>query len=217
VPDPVVSFPMSTEFLDPWPTKMVRKVVADCEEPNRELLKLIREWDRASKDLTTDYRDNNPFDIDSPATNWLRQQVNQTVIEYLSAIGIDFAVDWQIHGWANLNRQGDYHDPHNHPHSYLSGTYYVKMPTGRAKRRQRSDVRPNAITFYDPRPGFNMGSIKNDPYVDPEFTVMPEPGLLLLWPAALMHFVHPNLFDETRVSISFNIVLKWSNAYLPDQ
>jgi uncharacterized protein (TIGR02466 family) len=208
---------MTIEILDLWPTKLVKKTLLDFDEPNRELLELVREWDRSSKDLTTDYRHNNPFEIDAPATNWLREQVNQAVVEYLQAIGIDFPVDWQIHGWANLNRSGDYHDPHNHPHCYLSGTYYVKVPSKGAKRRQRADVRPNRITFYDPRSGFNMQSIANDPYIEPEYTVMPSPDLLMLWPASLMHFVHPNLSDETRVSISFNIILKWSDDYLPEQ
>ncbi len=209
---------MSTDILDLWPTKLVRKTLDDVDEPNRELLKLVREWDKAAAgDLTTDYHDNNPFEIDSPATNWLRAQVNATVIEYLKAIGMDYAVDWQIHGWANVNRTGDYHDPHNHPHCYLSGTYYVKVPSDDGKRRQRADVRPNAITFYDPRAGFNMQSIRNDPYVDPEFTIKPTPGLLMLWPSSLMHFVHPNLSERSRVSISFNIILKWSNDYLPQQ
>lgn len=206
-----------TEILDLWPTKLVRKTLADFDDPNRQLLKLVRDWDKANRNLTTDYRDNNPFEIDSPATNWLRAEVNQTVIEYLGAIAIDFPVDWQIHGWANLNRTGDYHDPHNHPHCYLSGTYYVKVPKAAGGRRQRRDLRPNHITFYDPRTAFNMLSIRADPYVDPEFTVLPEPGLLMLWPAGLMHFVHPNLSDETRVSISFNIVLKWADHYLPAQ
>jgi len=208
---------VSIDILDLWPTKLVRKTLADFEAPNKELLKLVMGWDRALKDLTTDYHDNNPFEVDSVATNWLRQQVNTTVIEYLKATGIDFPVNWQIHGWANVNRRGDYHDPHNHPHCYLSGTYYVKVPTKRSSSRQRGDVRPNAITFYDPRTGFNMQSIRNDPYVEPEFTVLPEPGLLMMWPASLMHFVHPNLVDDKRVSISFNIILKWSNDYLPKQ
>ena len=39
----------------------------------------------------------------------------------------------------------------------------------------------------------------------------------MMWPASLMHFVHPNLADETRISLSFNIVLKWSDDYLPQQ
>ncbi|MDD9878962.1 MAG: TIGR02466 family protein, partial [Magnetovibrio sp.] len=152
-----------------------------------------------------------------PGAHWLREHVNGAVIQYLQGIGSDYPVDWQIHAWANVNRSGDYHDPHNHPHCYLSGTYYVKIPGAPDIGRRRADARPNRITFYDPRAGFNMQSIKNDPYIDPEFTVLPEPGLLMLWPAGLMHFVHPNLSDEARVSISFNIVLKWADHYLPSQ
>ena len=205
------------EILDLWPTKLVRKNLNNSEENNRKLLKLIREWDRTNKDLTTSYRENNPFELDTSATNWLRSEVNQTIIEYLQAIEINFPVDWQIHGWANVNRNGDYHDPHNHPHCYLSGSYYVKIPKVLSTRRQRSDIRPNHISFYDPRTPFNMQSIKGDPYIDPEFTVLPAPGLLMLWPSSLMHFVHPNLSDETRVSISFNIMLKWADHYLPTQ
>ncbi len=206
-----------TEFLDLFPTKMVRAELDDFEAPTQDLIKLIREMEKANKGLTTDYRENNPLEYDREGPNWLRAQINQTVIAYLQSIGIDYSVNWQIHAWANINRAGDYHDPHNHPHAYLSGTYYLKMPGEGAKKRQRSDVRPNAITFYDPRTGFNMSSIRNDPYVDPELTVMPKPGLLMMWPAALMHFVHPNLSDETRISLSFNIVLKWSDEYLPAQ
>lgn len=206
-----------TEFLDLFPTKMVRAELDDFEAPTQDLIKLIREMEKANKGLTTDYRENNPLEYDREGPNWLRAQINQTVIAYLQSIGIDYSVNWQIHAWANINRAGDYHDPHNHPHAYLSGTYYLKIPGEGAKKRQRSDVRPNAITFYDPRTGFNMSSIRNDPYVDPELTVMPKPGLLMMWPAALMHFVHPNLSDETRISLSFNIVLKWSDEYLPAQ
>ena len=206
-----------TEFLDLFPTKMVRAELDDFEAPTQDMIKLIREMEKANKGLTTDYQENNPLEYDREGPNWLRAQINQTVIAYLQSIGIDYSVNWQIHAWANINRAGDYHDPHNHPHAYLSGTYYLKMPGEGAKKRQRSDVRPNAITFYDPRTGFNMSSIRNDPYVDPELTVMPKPGLLMMWPAALMHFVHPNLSDETRISLSFNIVLKWSDEYLPTQ
>ena len=206
-----------TDFLDLFPTKLVRRRLDGFEDPTRDLIKQVREMDKTHKSLTTDYRENNPLEYDRPGANWLRGEINQTVIQYLQHIGIDYAVNWQIHAWANINRGGDYHDPHNHPRAYLSGTYYLKMPGEGAVRKQREDVRPNRITFYDPRTGFNMSSIRNDPYVDPEFTVLPEPGLLMMWPGALMHFVHPNLTDETRISLSFNIVLKWSDDYLPRQ
>ncbi len=91
------------------------------------------------------------------------------------------------------------------------------MPAVMEKLQTRADVRPGRITFYDPRPGVNMTAIKGDPYVEPEYTVTPEAGMVLLWPAFINHFVHPNLSKETRVSISFNIVLKWSDHYLPEQ
>ena len=100
--------------------------------------------------------------------------------------------------------------------SWTSGTYYLKIPTLK-EIGSRKDSRQNQITFYDPRSTTNMGAIKNDPYIEPEYSVMPEPGLLMIWPAFLNHFVHPNLSKQTRISVSFNIVLKWSEEYLPDQ
>ena len=172
--------------------------------------------EKTNKNLTIDYRDNNLLNVDHPGANWLRTEVNASVIQYLKAIKINYSVDWQIHAWANINRLGDYHDPHNHPHCYLSGTYYVKIPKI-SEVAGRGDLRPNNITFYDPRQGVNMNSIKDDPYVEPEFTLLPKPGLILLWPAFLNHFVHPNLSNETRVSVSFNIILKWADHYLPIQ
>lgn len=204
-------------ILPLWPTLFVRRRLPGHEDPDRALVKLSRDLEKDNRDLTTDYRAPDLFNMDRPAVNWLRTQLNQTVIDYLGALGIDYPVNWTIHGWININRFGDYHDAHNHPRAYLSGTYYVKMPGAPEALHTRSDLRPGCITFYDPRPGVNMNAIRNDPYVDPEYTVRPEPGLLLMWPAFINHFVHPNLSKGTRISISFNIVLKWADHYLPEQ
>ena len=209
-----------TDIIDLWPTRLLKTKLDGHEAFNPGLLKLIRGWEKDNRNLTTDYRDLNPFEVDSEPTSWLRAGVNGAVVEYLKSCRIGYGVDWQIMGWANINRMGDYHDPHNHPHCYLSGTYYVKLPkldSGKGSSRNRNDRRPSRITFYDPRPAFNMNAIAGDPYIEAEHTVDPEAGLLMLWPAQLMHFVHPNLSDETRVSISFNIILKNVQNYLPDQ
>ena len=204
-------------ILDLWPTKFVRRTLPGFEEPTQTLIKLIRDMERVNKNLTTDYLAPDFFNLDDPAVGWLREQINLTVIDYLRAIGIDYDVKWTIQGWPNINRLGDYHDAHNHPGSYLSGTYYLKVPTVKEPMRNRADLRPSHITFYDPRPGVNMTAIAKDPYVDPEFTVLPEPGLLMMWPAFLSHFVHPNLSKDTRVTVSFNIVLRWQDHYRPTQ
>jgi len=203
-------------IVDLWPTRLVQRHLPDFEGFNQALLKHVREMEKTNRSLTVDYKDNNPLEHDALGPNWLRGEINQTVTEYLGAIGIDYPVNWQIHAWANINRLGDYHDPHNHPHSYLSGSYYMKVPTGK-DAGQRGDARSSHITFYDPRPGINMNSIKGDPYIDPEHTILPEAGMLLMWPSFLNHFIHPNLSKQTRISLSFNIVLKWTDHYLPEQ
>ena len=204
------------DIIDLWPTKILQRYLKNFEKPNSLLLKLLNEMNKENKNISTDYRENNLLNLDHPGTNWLRDSVNDAVIDYLKSASIDYSVDWQIHSWANINRLGDYHDPHNHPHSYLSGAYYLKVPSS-IEIGSREDTRPNCISLYDPRPGINMGSIKKDPYIDPEFTIMPRPGLLMLWPAFINHFVHPNFSRKTRVSLSFNIILKWSDNYLPIQ
>ena len=204
-------------FLELWPTIFVKRRLEGFEEPTRALIELVRGLERQHRDLTTDYRAPDLFNRDDAAVGWLRAQVNDTVVGYFAHLGMDYPIDWTIQGWPSINRFGDYHDAHNHPRAYLSGTYYVKVPTTMEKLKTRKDVRPGCITFYDPRGAVNMNAIRDDPYVDPEYTVRPEPGMLLMWPAFINHFVHPNLSKATRVSISFNIMLKWSDHYLPDQ
>jgi uncharacterized protein (TIGR02466 family) len=201
-----------------WPTIFLRRTLPGNELANRALSAFVLEREEANKDMTTDYLGGNLMANDHPAVAWLRDCVNRTVADYFGQLGMDYKIDWSLQGWANVNRLGDYHDPHNHPHSYLSGTYYVQVPKDRARLRLRKDVRPGAISFYDPRgPAVNMGAIRGDPYIEAEYTVHPEAGQILLWPAFLTHFVHPNLSETPRISISFNVVLKWSEAYLPRQ
>jgi uncharacterized protein (TIGR02466 family) len=208
----------SDGFTALWPTTFMLRTLPGAKLANQALSALVLELEAANRDLTTDYLGGNLLVNDHPAIAWLRDCINRTVGDYFRHLGMDYPIDWSLQGWANINRLGDYHDPHNHPHSYLSGTYYVQTPADRAPLHSRKDVRPGAISFYDPRgPAVNMGAIRGDPYVNPEHTVQPNAGEILLWPAFLMHFVHPNLSETPRISISFNVVLKWKDDYLPRQ
>lgn len=203
------------DFVSLWPTLVMRRSLPGHAHANLALERLIDEQAAANPDLTTDYRAQDFLALDHPGPQWLRQCVDVSVRDYLHRQGVDYPVRWHSHGWVNVNALGDYHDPHNHPHAYLSGTYYVRVPADRATTGNRRDLRPGCITLYDPRGAVNMTAIRGDAFVDPEYTVRPEPGLLLLWPAFLMHFVHPNLSDEPRISVSFNLMLKDPERYLP--
>lgn len=208
--------PDSEGFLELWPTLMLRQR-RGAEKANPLLAQEIQRLEAENPQLTTDYREQNFLGAAHPAIAWLRDCVNRAAVNHLRRQGIDYKLDWSLQAWPNVNRLGDYHDPHNHPHAYLSGTYYVAVPKSRAELKTRADVRPGCISFYDPRGAANMTAIKGDGQIEAEYTLLPEAGELLLWPAFLLHFVHPNLSEEPRLSISFNVVLKRSADLLPEQ
>lgn len=203
------------EVMRLWPTQILRHRLPGAEQANPHLAEHVLNLDAARADMTVGYLEANIFDGKHPAIGWLRNCVDRAVLDYAKEAGIDYDLEWRIQGWANVNRFGDYHNLHNHPHSWLSGTYYVQVPDRPKKLPGRSDLNPGAISFYDPRPQANMNAVRGDGQVDPEFRILPKPGEMLLWPAFLHHLVHPNHSDEPRISISFNIVLRWKEDYLP--
>ncbi len=204
-------------FRSLWPVLFMERTLPGHEEANALLEALLQRQDRERAQMTTGYREQNLFALEHPALAWLTQCVHTSARDYCARAGMDYPIDWSLQGWGNVNRLGDYHDPHNHPHAYLSGTYYVRVPDKRVTTGNRADLRPGCITFYDPRGAANMGAIRDDPQVEPEFTVSPRPGLILLWPAFLLHYVHPNLSEEPRISISFNLMVRDPQRHLPGQ
>ena len=203
------------EFMQLWPTQVMRHSLPGAEQANPHLVEHVLKLDTAKADMTTDYLAGNLFDDKHPALVWLKDCVNRAILDYARESGVDYDLEWRVQAWANVNRFGDYHNLHNHPHSWLSGTYYVRVPPDERPEGTRSDLNPNAISFFDPRPQANMLAIKGDPQVDPEHRIDPTAGELLIWPGFLHHLVHVNLAREARLSVSFNVVLRWRDEYLP--
>ena len=92
--------------------------------------------------------------------------------------------------WANLLKSGGQHSGHIHPHSIISGTFYVTVPAG-----------SGAIRFEDPRLPLMMAAPQRP---DTFVTVEPRPGLLLMWESWLRHEVLPGSGRGERLSVSFN-------------
>jgi len=191
-----------------WPTLLLKRNLPSASAANAALHEYIIGIEQSNSQLTTDYKNQNLFEDSNPAIQWLNQCIKKSIIDYLKKSNVGVSVQWDLQGWANVNRTADYHMLHNHPYSYLSGTYYVSTPTQPVNPNQRNDVNPGDISFFDPRPQANIAAIAGDPQYDPEFRVTPDAGLLMLWPSFLHHAVHPNFAQEPRISISFNMVLK---------
>jgi uncharacterized protein (TIGR02466 family) len=99
--------------------------------------------------------------------------------------------------WINILPPGGIHTSHIHPHSVVSGTYYVTIPKG-----------ASAIKFEDPRLGFMMAAPPRRKKAAPENRqfayIQPAPGTVLLWESWLRHEVPLNEADAERISVSFN-------------
>ncbi len=101
---------------------------------------------------------------------------------------------------ANVNGKGHSHHDHTHPNNYLSGVYYVRVPSD-----------SGAIVFSDPRPQAHVLAptvIQRSPFNANIHPYQPQEGTMLLFPSWLPHMVEANLSEERRISIAFNVMLK---------
>jgi uncharacterized protein (TIGR02466 family) len=99
--------------------------------------------------------------------------------------------------WVNVLEPGGVHTGHVHPHSVLSGTYYVSTPLG-----------SSALKLEDPRLQFMMAApprTEDAPEEEQTFVYLePRAGDVLMWESFLRHEVPPNEAKRARVSVSFN-------------
>lgn len=99
--------------------------------------------------------------------------------------------------WVNVMPSGAQHTAHIHPHSVISGSFYVSMPKN-----------CSAIKFEDPRLSHFMNApvlkkkaqLQNQRFV----SLQPKNGDVVLFESWLKHEVPTNETKEPRVSISFN-------------
>ena len=101
--------------------------------------------------------------------------------------------------WAIINIGGASNSRHHHGNSDISGAYYVRAPKNCGE-----------IVFYDPRPApvyFHPKSTTPNSLNAMQNAVNPVEGGLVIFPSYLDHSVNPNLSNEERIVISFNINL----------
>jgi uncharacterized protein (TIGR02466 family) len=99
--------------------------------------------------------------------------------------------------WVNVLTGGGGHSGHIHPHSAVSGTFYVAVPPG-----------SGALKLEDPRLPMMMAAPRradDAPEEQRPFVyAQPSAGALFLWESWLRHEVVPGRTRGERISISFN-------------
>lgn len=90
--------------------------------------------------------------------------------------------------WANVNDKYNYNWHHTHE-GELSGVFYLQVPKDSGR-----------LILVNPTVRSNLRVVSNNNYV-----IQPQKLACILFPAWLEHYVEPNMSDELRISISFNI------------
>ena len=133
----------------------------------------------------------------------LVDSIVQRVSELKSRLGFKDDVKIYLNNlWININQKSSFNRPHVHPGATLSGTYYVDC-----------NINSGNLVFKHPSMGHQY-SLKDESIIDfTEFnaatwTVLPEIGKLIIFPSWLEHYVEPNVSDQERISIAFNIEIE---------
>jgi len=111
---------------------------------------------------------------------------------------------FQVEGWANVLRHGQYTSLHVHPNSTWSGVYHV---TGNPPPQDGHDPQYSGkIEFTDPRPAASATCMVEN-VMQRRCMLNPGPGTMIAFPSWLQHQVHPYFGPVPRISIAFNVVV----------
>ena len=104
--------------------------------------------------------------------------------------------------WININQKDNLNQVHTHPNNILSGVYYVKTPE-----------KCGNIIFR--HPSFDMmerdwedivSDSDHNVYNSDTWWLPAKANTLYIFPSWIKHLVGPNMSDDERISISFNVV-----------
>ena len=133
------------------------------------------------------------------------KNIHDKICEALNAFVKQFDYDNEkyflniVNMWSIVNKKYDYNELHSHSNSLWSGVYYVKAPENCGK-----------INLYDPRPQAHcvQHQTKTKELSSLNFTKIsftPSDGKCLIFPGWLQHNVEPNMSNDDRIIISFNV------------
>jgi len=146
----------------------------------------------------------------NPACTALRTQVAAEARAYLQGVGYDLSrVALHLQRcWPVVSDPGQVVGRHHHPNAHLSAVYYLNGDGSGRSGSLRLFPRQACNELV---PGLAVGHggpiDPTHPLNSPYWDLAPEAGLLVLFPATTDHAVLANETDDSRFSISFDLVL----------
>ena len=147
--------------------------------------------------------DVNLFERSDSTLALLRTRAYHAVFRYLQAMaprGAKGKFEVSIgSAWANVNNRSQSNSPHIHPGVQVAGIYYVDDGGDQQGGVRLIDPRTQASMIPVPaRWTYGMGE---------HVRILAVPGLFVLFPAWLQHYVVGHVGARSRISVSFNVRL----------
>ena len=138
----------------------------------------------------------NYLELEAPSVKVLKRLIEQRYLNAIAMLGDSGKHEpWISESWIQFYKQGDYKVLHNHerygppyPNNRWAGAYYI------------DDGDPDATMPYSGLLSFLVRQVNH--------YIRPLPGLLVMWPADILHEVHPFYGTRERVVVNFNINIK---------
>ncbi len=141
---------------------------------------------------------------DIQTNNVAYNELLSTITSYANEMANDIGLKdglRMVNSWININGYKDYNLVHKHPHSTLSGVYYVSVPENSGKIVFQNPAYEDMI--YD----WTSEKVKDfTAHTSAKWFYEALVGRLYIFPSWLNHYVESNLNKkEKRISISFNL------------
>jgi uncharacterized protein (TIGR02466 family) len=196
-----------TKVENLFPTMIAKGIFPNANSLNRILLdeiamfsqqdKMGQQWSKQNyRGGYTSYGSLSDMQFRSPGFSRFADLLQPQVESFSKTLG------WKLRGtkltmnacWFNIMPKHTYHSLHLHPHSVISGAYYVSVPKGSV-----------SLKLEDPRMGLYMNApVRQTKGMGLYHEVIPRPGSFVLFESWLRHEVPPNQSNLPRISISFN-------------
>lgn len=195
---------MTARVLHFFPTPVIMDELEGAAELNRDLEKAVLE----QRDLDPGLKLSNRGGWQSKRNfpQWAGK-AGQKVIDHAIALANENTghapnrpvPNWSVDVWANVNNPGGFNMPHIHGGTYWSAVYYVRAGEGEGGQLVLHDPRMPALRMHAPGLRFK------DAGPDVRTEIEPKSGLMVLFPAWLLHSVEPWQGEGHRISVAMNI------------
>ncbi|MGH8327459.1 MAG: tetratricopeptide repeat protein, partial [Steroidobacteraceae bacterium] len=138
-----------------------------------------------------------------PAIRGLFQAFAKPIAQYLEHVGRGTDAlrrrnngKWRFNGsWSVRLRNRGFHMSHVHPRGWISSAFYAELPDVMAEGRTDEGI----LSFGKP-------GLLTTPSLEPEYSVRPTAGMLVLFPSYFWHGTVPFQSPQPRLTVAFDAV-----------